>query len=55
MLAIVTGRAVKYGVTGIPIFAAAKAKPQLMPRLRLPRSILAPRQSPSVCGPNGCN
>jgi hypothetical protein len=55
VLAIVLERATKYGVTGIPVFAEAKAKPQpLMPRLLLPRSILsAPVQS--VCGPNGCH
>lgn len=55
VLAVVTERAVKYGVTGIPVFAEAKDKPQpLLPRLRLSRSILAPRPSQSQCGPNGC-
>jgi hypothetical protein len=54
VLAIATERAARH-VRGVPIVVEAKAQPQpLMPRLRLPRSILAaPVQS--RCGPNGCN
>jgi hypothetical protein len=54
ILAIATERAARH-VRGVPIVVEAKAQPQpLMPRLRLPRSILAPRATQSRCGPNGC-